>query len=237
MALAESLQRFHECVLSWDSYERKLMDSEKLADRRVIEVTESWLTPAFARSLDETFAATVFKPPASNEVDIRVTPAPMAEIKDRFYIDLLRECIQAVPYVQPKEIIGNIADSSLFFGQMLLHCDEELARETSLALQQLMIGSPNYRSLVIQGMVSLVMKFDDSDTASLQTLLSHLVLLIDLWNYLMNKEDSANWQASPNSTRGPDLSSIREVLFFFSIFLSVHSFVHSFIGWLVGLVG
>lgn len=211
-ALSESLERFYDCLHSWDEHEKKMLENEKLAEIKLKECTESWLNPSMLRWIDETLVNLAPNSTAQNENDTKITSAPTSEIKDRFHIDLLRECIRSIPFALPAEIIGNISDNSLFFGQMLLHSDEDVARETSLALQQLMIRHPKHRSRVIQGMVSLTMKYDDNESALLQTLLIHLTFLVDLWVYLINEERLSGTESQVGSTAlvAPDFSTVRE---------------------------
>ena len=126
---------------------------------------------------------------------------------EKFPIDLLIEAIGALTITLPKKT-NFFLDTQIFVAQYLVHPDAQLSETTSLTLQSIMRNYPETRSELIQGMISLLLKYNDNNTATLETLLSHLVLLLDFWNFLNYQEKitSPHETKSSNSRSGKRLA-------------------------------
>ncbi|KYQ92922.1 hypothetical protein DLAC_05516 [Tieghemostelium lacteum] len=91
-------------------------------------------------------------------------------------LELFKEVIRCTTFL-PKSFILN---SSLH--KLVLHEEEEIATAASHAIQVIMCDHPEYRTTLVQGYTSLILQYQGKDHVALQTLLSQLLGLIDLWN-------------------------------------------------------
>ncbi|KAF2069993.1 hypothetical protein CYY_008685 [Polysphondylium violaceum] len=91
-------------------------------------------------------------------------------------LEFFKETIRCITFV-PKNFI---ATNNLH--KLVLFEDEEIASAASHAIQVIMCDHPEYRTTLVQGYTSLILQFVGKDHNSLQTLLSQLLGLIDLWN-------------------------------------------------------
>ncbi|EGC32280.1 hypothetical protein DICPUDRAFT_155776 [Dictyostelium purpureum] len=91
-------------------------------------------------------------------------------------LELFKETIRCITFI-PKNFILH---SNLH--KLVLHEEEEIASAASHAIQVIMCDHPELRTPLVQGFTSLILQYVGKDHASLQTLLSQLLGLIDLWN-------------------------------------------------------
>eukprot|EP01133_Synstelium_polycarpum_P012807 gene12807-15029_t len=91
-------------------------------------------------------------------------------------LELFKETIRCITFV-PRAFIMN---STLH--KLVLHEEEEIAVAASHAIQVIMCDHPEFRTSLVQGYTSLTLQYVGKDHVALQTLLSQLLGLIDLWN-------------------------------------------------------
>eukprot|EP01104_Vermistella_antarctica_P011620 TRINITY_DN325_c0_g5_i1.p1 TRINITY_DN325_c0_g5~~TRINITY_DN325_c0_g5_i1.p1 ORF type:complete len:2421 (+),score=682.71 TRINITY_DN325_c0_g5_i1:135-7397(+) len=104
------------------------------------------------------------------------------------FLELYKECVRSIPIVLPENIVDNLSESAAFFGLLLVHNDVDLATVCSHSLQQIVVEHPEHRTAVLQGMISLSQQYKNMhnaiETTGLQTVLSQMLLIVDLWNSL-----------------------------------------------------
>eukprot|EP01119_Soliformovum_irregulare_P015609 TRINITY_DN4415_c0_g1_i2.p1 TRINITY_DN4415_c0_g1~~TRINITY_DN4415_c0_g1_i2.p1 ORF type:complete len:1548 (-),score=473.01 TRINITY_DN4415_c0_g1_i2:3448-8019(-) len=93
-------------------------------------------------------------------------------------LDLYKEAMRCIDMVP---ILHDLPNSSIFIGRLVLHEDLELAQLCSQAIQRTVIRFPHGRVNIIQGYLSLLMEYDYRKPSALYTLLSQLLLVLDLW--------------------------------------------------------
>ncbi|GAM25842.1 hypothetical protein SAMD00019534_090170 [Acytostelium subglobosum LB1] len=101
---------------------------------------------------------------------------PKRKIVNPELLELFKETIRCVTFM-PKSFIVN---STLH--KLVLHEEEEIAMAASHAIQVVMCDHPELRTTLVQGYTSLILQYIGKDHVALQTLLSQLLGLIDLWN-------------------------------------------------------
>ena len=102
------------------------------------------------------------------------------------YLDALRELVQLLPHSLTAPLLSYDATQ---LAMLLMHDDEELAMLTSLALQQIVHGSHEYRPYVIRGMLSLL----DADSlsklssSSTQTIVRNFIGSLKWWIVVLHR--------------------------------------------------
>ncbi|EFA75021.1 hypothetical protein PPL_11706 [Heterostelium album PN500] len=91
-------------------------------------------------------------------------------------LELFKETIRCITFM-PKNFL---AHSTLH--KLVLHEEDEIAMAASHAIQVIMCDHPELRTSLVQGYTSLILQYVGKDHVALQTLLSQLLGLIDLWN-------------------------------------------------------
>lgn len=94
------------------------------------------------------------------------------------FLDLYKEAVQGI---RSLPLLSDLSDSTQFIGRLVLHVDSELAKLCSHALQDIVIDWPSHRSEIVQGFLSLLLQQDYQESSSLYTLLSQLLIVLDLW--------------------------------------------------------
>eukprot|EP00002_Diphylleia_rotans_P004005 TRINITY_DN12886_c0_g1_i1.p1 TRINITY_DN12886_c0_g1~~TRINITY_DN12886_c0_g1_i1.p1 ORF type:complete len:2593 (+),score=333.04 TRINITY_DN12886_c0_g1_i1:43-7821(+) len=110
---------------------------------------------------------------------------------ERFvWLECLKEVIRLVPYILPSELVSKYNDANQFFGNLVLHVDEEMATICSHSVQLIMIMFADHRSTMVQGLITLLAaKSSNFRPAVSQTLLSQLRGLLEFWITLLQKDN------------------------------------------------
>ncbi|KAN0023257.1 hypothetical protein ACTFIU_011424 [Dictyostelium citrinum] len=161
----DSIKRWYEvCTKSVEQRERELQEQSRLLTISLTSKIYQWErnNNLLNGSLIEAF-------PVKKKTIRKRTINPEL-------LELFKETIRCITFV-PKQFIVH---SSLH--KMVLHEEEEIASAASHAIQVIMCDHPELRTQLVQGFTSLILQYVGKDHASLQTLLSQLLGLIDLWN-------------------------------------------------------
>ena len=229
LKIFEAIQRWNEFTKSSSDQllDIKSLEMEKQFSKRVNDVVFQWCCDSNLISVSSASVgnaspivqmnvsdrATLLN---SNSEDRRVTTiakqsssiqleVPETDKKEKYPIDLINEAISSLTITMPKKN-NFFLDPQLFIAQYLIHTDPQLCETTSLTLQSIMKNYPESRIEVIQGMITLTLKYNDNFTACLETLLSHLIMLLDYWNFL-NYQERSNYNQDDLGSK----SNIRSV--------------------------
>lgn len=148
----------------------------------------------------------------------RRSATPVAE---NLNVELYKEAILMLPVLLPVDVRTQLPDPATTISQLLVHSDPGLAEACSHTLQRLLVKLPAQRPQILQGIVSLMISCNESNTASLKTYMSQALLLLDTWALKNAQErveeakgtdDKAAMHALAHMSEiQPDLSTVKEV--------------------------
>lgn len=186
----ESITRWYEIVTkSPEKREKDLTEKLKNADKRLMETVRIWCS----HSLVPTRGLVDASVDSRDELKKKRAAAAVAGEKN-ISLELYKEDVRCIPLILPDDIV-RIFSASSFFGQLLVHNDNELATICSHSLQRIMVEHPKHRTPIMKGMIALIQNYTYDESLGLQVVLGQLSALLDLWNYL--KYDTPMAKADP----------------------------------------
>mmetsp|Transcript_34161 Transcript_34161/g.85733 ORF Transcript_34161/g.85733 Transcript_34161/m.85733 type:complete len:2326 (-) Transcript_34161:173-7150(-) len=180
--------------------ERTLAKELEGASKKVGATVQAWLD--YSRI---SLPVVVDEPPPEKKAERRgKKPCPNDKL---VLLELFKECILSIPLSLPADIMSKLSTDPSFFGQLIVHDDNDLAELCSHSMQHIMFNNPQHRIALVQGLVNFAKQYDYQEPIGMQVALSQLLLLLNLWVSL-KYEDGASAQAAHND---PPASLIKEI--------------------------
>ncbi|KAI9332311.1 hypothetical protein DFJ73DRAFT_897510 [Zopfochytrium polystomum] len=105
-------------------------------------------------------------------------PVPMRLRTDlALVLRLFKEVLRMVQYIPHPELVSG----QLFVGAVLIHSQQDIAHEASMALQIIFQRFPEMRMSIINGFINYIKNTPHDDDISYCTVVLHLGLLLDFW--------------------------------------------------------
>ena len=206
--VSESLDRFYEFIFSPEVFEHKLNEMEKYSTRRLQDAIASYcknqMVPSFSSINSFQFTSIEEKQSDNPKVNQLNNPKVM-EYKDRIPVEVMSVMIKSIKYLSSFQFLlgkstnqqtassssssSSSSSNSLidkFFGQFIIHPDQQLSDITIRILIDLIREYPEERELIIELYCKFITsKSNELSSNSIEVLLYNLLFLSNYWCYLL----------------------------------------------------
>jgi len=144
----QSINRWYEIVMkSSEKREKDLADKLNNADKRVTDTVRIWCSHSLVPTRGLVDTSVESKP----EDYLRRKKSSLALNQEKsISLEMYKEAVRCIPLILPEDVVRLFSGSS-FFGQLIVHNDNELATICSHSLQKIMIDHPKHRLPILKG--------------------------------------------------------------------------------------